>query len=70
MLGQDGLLSESQKDKLHRMVAEVVEARQHTCDKCGHPGTCHAFDIYPVDEDSETPCWRSCTMCLEKMRPT
>lgn len=58
-------MSESQKDKLHRLVAEAVEARQHPCDKCGHDGSKHAFDIYPVEENSEFPCAISCIVCFD-----
>jgi len=58
-------LSESQTDKLHRFVAEAVEARQHPCKDCKHDGSKHAFDIFPVDEDSKFPCWRSCTVCFD-----
>lgn len=57
-------MSESQEDKLSRLVAEVVEARQHTCSKCGHPGSRHAFDI--VMTDNPNPCEQSCLDCMGK----
>ena len=58
-------MSESQEEKLSRMVAEVVEARQHPCDKCGHDGGKHAFDVYPIRENSKHPCALSCTVCFD-----
>ncbi len=58
-------MSESQKDKLDRFVAEAVEARQHPCEKCGHDGTKHAFDVYPVQENSNFPCTSSCIVCFD-----
>lgn len=59
-------MSESQKDKLNRLVAEAVEARQHKCQHCGHDGKEHAFDIYPVDHDSKFPCAISCKICFDE----
>jgi hypothetical protein len=58
-------MSESQKEMLDRMVAEAVEARQHNCQHCGHHGTKHAFDIFPLDANSPEPCWRSCVECFD-----
>lgn len=59
-------MSESQEEHLSRLVAEVVEARQHTCDKCGHDGNKHAFDIYPIQENTKFPCVNSCTVCFDE----
>jgi len=58
-------MSESTKEKVSRFVAEAVEARQHTCDHCGHDGSKHAFDVFQVDE-TQFPCWRSCMVCMEE----
>ena len=60
-------MSESQEEKLSRFVAEAVEARQHPCKDCKHDGDKHAFDVFPVDENSKFPCWRSCTVCLDEV---
>ena len=57
-------MSESQKDKLSRFVAEAVEARQHPCGRCGHPGSKHAFDVYPIlQNEPNFPCAFSCIVC-------
>ena len=53
-------MSELTKDKIHRIVAEAVEARQHQCELCGHPGSEHVFDIVMGDD----PCKRSCMICM------
>lgn len=58
-------MSESQKELLDRIVAEAVEARQHNCDNCGHEGSKHAFDIFPLDTTSPEPCWKSCMVCFD-----
>ncbi len=57
-------MSESQEELLSRIKAEVVEARQHVCKKCGHPGSKHAFDIYRVIA-GPNPCKLSCVDCME-----
>ncbi len=54
-------MSESQKDKISRLVAEAVEARQHPCQKCGHEGSKHVFDFVATEGD---PCMRSCLVCM------
>jgi len=59
-------MSESQKEKLSRFVAEAVEARQHVCEICKHDGSKHAFDVYPVDKNSKFPCAVSCTICFDE----
>ena len=56
-------MSESQKDMLTRMVAEVVEARQHPCRLCGHKGTSHVADSW--SGDIEDPCKLFCLECME-----
>jgi len=58
-------MSESQKDKLTRLVAEAVEARQHQCERCGHAGSRHAFDFVATDDPN--PCKFSCMDCMEEM---
>jgi len=58
-------MSETQKEILDRLVAEAVEARQHNCARCSHDGNKHAFDFYPVDENSPEPCWKSCMICFD-----
>ena len=64
-VGRKIKMSESQEEKLSRFVAEAVEARQHPCDKCQHDGSKHAFDVYPVKENSKFPCAFSCTVCFD-----
>lgn len=59
-------MSESQVEKLHRLVAEAVEARQHTCGKCGHAGSRHVFDFVATDDPN--PCQFSCMDCMEKKK--
>lgn len=54
-------MSESTKDKISRIVAEAVEARQHPCERCGHAGKEHVFDIVMGDGD---PCKASCMICM------
>ncbi len=60
MLGQNEM-SESQKDKLSRFVAEAVEARQHPCEICGHEGSKHVFDFVAGEGN---PCMKSCMVCM------
>ena len=57
-------MGESQKDMLSRLVAETVERRQHPCERCGHPGSKHAFDF--VLGDAPNPCLVSCMTCMEE----
>lgn len=57
-------MSESQDQLLTRMVAEAVEARKHTCEKCGHDGGEHAFDIFPIRK-GDNPCRMSCRICMD-----
>lgn len=57
-------MSESTKDKIHRIVAEAVEARQHPCERCGHHGSRHVFDI--VATNNPNPCLLSCLDCMEQ----
>ena len=59
-------MSESHEEKISRFVSEAVEARQHDCKDCNHPGHKHAFDVFPVDEGSKFPCWRSCMVCFDE----
>ena len=59
-------MSESQEEKIHRLVAEAVEARQHPCADCGHAGSKHAFDVYPVNHNSKFPCAVSCSECFDE----
>ena len=54
-------MSESQDDKMSRLVAEVVEARQHPCQRCGHAGSKHIFDIVTGEGN---PCMKSCMVCM------
>ena len=61
-------MSESQEELLSRIKAEAVEARQHECEKCHHPGGEHAFDIYPV-KPGPNPCQMSCKTCMENEFP-
>lgn len=58
-------MPETQREMLDRMVAEAVEARQHDCQRCGHAGSKHAFDIFPIDENSPESCWKSCMECFD-----
>ncbi len=58
-------MSESQKDKISRLVAESVEARQHPCGRCGHKGSRHVFDFVATEGD---PCEVSCMDCMEKKK--
>lgn len=58
-------MSESQQEIMNRVLAEAVEARQHDCATCGHPGGKHAFDVYPV-QNSNFPCALSCTVCFDE----
>ena len=55
-------MSESHKEKMERIVAEAVEARQHPCERCGHDGSDHVFDI--VMGDGGNPCMKSCMTCM------
>ena len=57
-------MSESQSELLSRIKAEAVEARQHDCEHCGHPGSKHAFDIYSM-RDGPNPCQVSCMICFD-----
>lgn len=54
-------MSESTKDKLDRLIAEAVEARQHNCERCGHHGSKHVYDVVVTDGD---PCKKSCLICM------
>jgi len=55
-------LSESNQDKIHRLVAKAVEARQHVCQRCGHDGRSHVFDF--VSTENPNPCLVSCLDCM------
>jgi len=55
-------MSETTKEKISRIVAEAVEARQHPCERCGHHGSRHAFDF--VVTDNPNPCLLSCLDCM------
>lgn len=35
------------------------------CQTCGHHGSKHAFDIYPIDKNSPEACWKSCMECFD-----
>lgn len=61
-------MSESQEQLLSRIVAEAVEARQHPCNKCGHDGGKHAFDVFPA-KPGPNPCYMSCKTCMENEFP-
>ncbi len=50
---------------MERIVAESVEARQHDCEHCGHHGTKHAFDVFPIDDSVPEKCWKSCIECFD-----
>lgn len=54
-------MSESTKDKISRLVAEAVEARQHPCENCGHKGSDHVFDFVMGEGN---PCLKSCMVCM------
>lgn len=56
---------ESQEEILQRIKAEAVEARQHPCKTCGHAGSKHAFDVFPMTNSNTYPCANSCTECFE-----
>ncbi len=55
-------MSESGKEKISRLVAEAVEARQHQCERCGHKGSDHVFDFVVTDDPN--PCMKSCMVCM------
>ena len=56
-------MSESQEDMLSRLVAEATERRQHVCERCGHHGSKHVYDV--VCTDNSNPCLVSCLDCME-----
>ena len=58
-------MSESQEELLSRLKAEAVEARQHVCNKCGHDGSKHAFDVFPMNPSNTCPCAFSCKECFD-----
>lgn len=55
-------MSESSKEKISRLVAEAVEARQHPCGRCGHAGNKHVFDFVATTDGD--PCKKSCMVCM------
>ena len=59
-------MSETTKEKIDRLVAEAAEARNHPCNHCGHHGSEHAFDVYPVKHFSKFPCSVSCKVCFDE----
>lgn len=58
-------MSHDQQGLIDSLVKQAVEARKHDCKHCGHAGSKHAFDYYPLDPNSPEPCWKSCLVCFD-----